>query len=112
MLLFSRWRVCDHPVCAASEASRHSLDGAAIPPLEEGSFRNDTFETRQPYPTNRICRSIKFVWVGPVTMRSPVAFRKLEESLDRRYFVGMSPSSMAREHVKGSTRPPAAVVGP
>jgi hypothetical protein len=28
--------VSDHPVCAASEASRHFIDGAATPPLEEG----------------------------------------------------------------------------
>ena len=27
-----------HPVCAASEASRHFLNGAATPPHEEGTF--------------------------------------------------------------------------
>src|SRR5262245_10052341 len=27
----------DHPVCAASEASQHFLDGAATPPHEEGT---------------------------------------------------------------------------
>src|SRR2546430_10018168 len=45
-------------------------------------------------------------------MRSPVDLRKFEESFERRYFRGISPSSTAREHVKGSTRPPAALVGP
>src|SRR5437867_6892106 len=64
------------------------------------------------YPTSKICRSIRFVCVGPVMMRSPVAFRKLKESLRCRYFDGSSPRSTAREHVAGSTRPPAAAVGP
>ena len=45
-------------------------------------------------------------------MRSPVALRKLKESLACRNFEGISPSSIAREQVKGSTIPPAAVVGP
>jgi len=36
------------------------------------------------HPTSKICRSIRFVCVGPVMMRSPVAFRKLKESLERR----------------------------
>jgi hypothetical protein len=31
-----RFGVSDHPVCAASVASRHLLTGAATPPLEEG----------------------------------------------------------------------------
>src|SRR6266516_2905196 len=30
------FRRSDHPVCAASEASRHFLDGAATPPLRGG----------------------------------------------------------------------------
>src|SRR6185295_4594483 len=30
----------DHPVCAASVASRHFLDGAATPPHEEGNLAN------------------------------------------------------------------------
>src|SRR5207249_1923741 len=64
------------------------------------------------YPTSKICRSIRFVCVGPVMMRSPVAFRKLKESLERRQFWGINPSSIAREHVNGSTSPPAAPVGP
>src|SRR5207247_9993272 len=64
------------------------------------------------YATSKIWRSIRFVCVGPVTMRSPVAFRKLKESLRCRYFDGISPRSTAREHVAGSTRPPAAAVGP
>src|SRR2546428_5881376 len=45
-------------------------------------------------------------------MRSSVAFRKLKESLERRKFWGINPSSIAREHVNGSTSPPAALVGP
>ena len=45
-------------------------------------------------------------------MRSPVALRKFEESFERRNFWGINPSSIAREHVNGSTRPPAALVGP
>src|SRR5437870_9419089 len=64
------------------------------------------------YPTSNICRSIRFVCVGPVMMRSPVAFRKLKESLERRKFWGINPSSIAREQVNGSTSPPAALVGP
>src|SRR5262245_21714115 len=63
-------------------------------------------------PTNRICRSIKLVCVGPVTIRSPVALRKFHESLLRRNCAGTSPSSIAREQVNGSTSPPAADVGP
>jgi len=38
------------------------------------------------HPTSKICRSIRLVCVGPVMMRSPVAFRKLKESLERRKF--------------------------
>src|SRR5438552_7241602 len=64
------------------------------------------------YPTSSICRSIRLVCVGPVTIRSPVALRKFEESFSRRNCWGIKPSSMAREHVKGSTSPPAALVGP
>jgi len=30
--------VIDHPVCAASEASRHFFTGAATPPHEEGTL--------------------------------------------------------------------------
>ena len=75
------------------------------PPLcEEGECTH--------HPTSKICRSIRFVCVGPVMMRSPVAFRKLKESLERRKFWGINPSSIAREHVNGSTSPPAALVGP
>src|SRR5918995_5435005 len=35
--VFSTWCVSDHPVCAAKVASRHFVNGAATPPLEEGS---------------------------------------------------------------------------
>src|SRR5262245_27121368 len=73
-----------------------------------GSFRKSC--ARQ--PTNKICKSIKLVCVGPVTIRSPVALRKLQESFDCKYFIGANPNSTPREHVKGSTMPPAAVVGP
>jgi hypothetical protein len=31
------WRVSDHPVCAASVASRLFIDAAATPPHEEGN---------------------------------------------------------------------------
>jgi hypothetical protein len=34
--------VSDHPVCAAAEASRYFLTGAATPPLEEGTTRRLT----------------------------------------------------------------------
>src|SRR5881296_3458627 len=78
--------------------------GASAPPLRGREYR---FQ-----PTSKICRSIRFVCVGPVMMRSPVAFRKLKESLERRQFWGINPSSIAREHVNGSTSPPAALVGP
>src|SRR5881628_4044859 len=68
---------------------------------------------RHPFqPTNRIWRSIKLVWVGPVTIKSPVARKKLHESFAWRYWSGFKPSSMARAYVPGSTRPPAASVGP
>ena len=35
--------VDDHPVCAASEASRLFLTGAATPPHEEGTALTETF---------------------------------------------------------------------
>src|SRR5262245_6669436 len=40
--------VSDHPVCAAKEASRHSLNDAATPPHEEGIALASNFMCKAP----------------------------------------------------------------
>jgi hypothetical protein len=40
--------VSDHPICAASEASRHFLNGAATPPHEEGIALASDFTAKPP----------------------------------------------------------------
>jgi hypothetical protein len=52
------------------------------------------------------------VLVGPVTIRSSSALKKVYESLFVRYVAASSPFSLARATVSGAVKAPAASVGP